>query len=161
MYYKSNGIHTSRRTWYLPIAPTPDHPDANSKKTKKRFPTLKLDDGASLRSDSYINIRFVYKIDWALLESYIDPGATDTQVYHFLQDSLKRLLAKSKTLTLYDPGQQFQDALELEKPTTKQAKTSSMSTQTVELDTQKVNSQVSESETTDLVAESGASDSDG
>ncbi|KAI9874011.1 MAG: hypothetical protein M1823_007784, partial [Watsoniomyces obsoletus] len=57
VYDEAVPAQASRRTWYLPIAPTPDHPDATSKKTKKRFPTLMLANGATLKRNSWVNIR--------------------------------------------------------------------------------------------------------
>ncbi|KAH7401639.1 hypothetical protein BKA66DRAFT_405510, partial [Pyrenochaeta sp. MPI-SDFR-AT-0127] len=108
LYNKSNEFHASRRSWYLPISPTPDHPDAISKKTKKRFPTLDLASGATLRWDSYVNIRHVYKIDSSLLKAYANPESPYTQLYRFERESTIRLLAKSKILTMYEPGSQHQ-----------------------------------------------------
>ncbi|KAF2833978.1 hypothetical protein CC86DRAFT_390037 [Ophiobolus disseminans] len=107
LYAKPNEFHASRRSWYLPVAPTPDHPDALSKKTKKRFPTLKLENGARLRWDSYVNIRHVYKIDLSRLEPYTNPEYPGTEVYRFEGESVIRMLAKGKTLTMYEPGPQF------------------------------------------------------
>ncbi|KAH8730190.1 hypothetical protein GQ44DRAFT_816956 [Phaeosphaeriaceae sp. PMI808] len=107
LYSKSNEFHASRRSWYLPIAPAPDHPDALSKKARKRFPTLKLANGAILRWDSYVNIRHVYKIDLSLLRPYSNPETPDTVFYGFEGESMVRMLAKGKTLTMYEPGSQF------------------------------------------------------
>ena len=73
LYNKPNEFHASRRSWYLPVFPTPDHPDAISKKTKKRFPTLVLANQETLRWDSYVNLRHVYKIEMTLLRSYTNP----------------------------------------------------------------------------------------
>ncbi|KAF1940182.1 hypothetical protein EJ02DRAFT_350543 [Clathrospora elynae] len=109
LYNKSNEFHVSRRSWYLPISPTPDHPDATSKKTKKRFPTLELADGATLRWDSYVNIRHVYKINWSLLRVYANPETLITQHYGFERESLIRMLAKSKIFTMYEPASQHQN----------------------------------------------------
>ena len=107
LYSKSNEFHASRRSWFLPVAPTPSHPDAVSKKTKKRFPTLILANGATLRWDSYVNIRHVYKIDISLLRAYSNPDTPTVEVYHFERESTIRMLAKGKSLTLYEPGPQF------------------------------------------------------
>ncbi|KAF2260082.1 hypothetical protein CC78DRAFT_536602 [Lojkania enalia] len=107
IYGKSNDFHASRRSWYLPIAPTPPHPDANSKKAKRRFPTLELDRGAALRWDSYVNLRHVYKIDWSFLRQYANPDAQDTVEYKMERESMIRLLAKSKFLTGYQTGPQL------------------------------------------------------
>lgn len=107
LYSKSNEFHASRRSWFLPVAPTPPHPDAVSKKTKKRFPTLLLADGATLRWDSYVNIRHVYKIDLSLLRAYSNPDTPSVEAYHFERESTIRMLAKGKGLTLYEPGPQF------------------------------------------------------
>ncbi|KAI8934071.1 hypothetical protein NX059_008835 [Plenodomus lindquistii] len=114
LYNKPTDFHTSRRSWFLPIAPSPDHPDANSKATRKRFPTLRIANGAALRCDSYVNIRNVYKIDWTLLKPYANANYPSTQLYCFERESLLRMLAKSKTLTKYDPGPQFQRVVELD-----------------------------------------------
>lgn len=107
IYSKSNEFHASRRSWYLPIYPSPDHPDANSKKTKKRFPTLELAGGATLRWDSYVNLRHVYKIEWTHLKAYWNPELSERTVFRFDRDSMMRLLAKTKTLTNYEPGPQY------------------------------------------------------
>lgn len=108
IYSKTNEFHASRRSWYLPIHPSPDHPDANSKKTKKRFPTLELAGGATLRWDSYVNLRHVYKIEWAHLKAYWNPELPERTVFRFDRESMARLLAKTKTLTNYEPGEQYQ-----------------------------------------------------
>jgi hypothetical protein len=106
LYNKANEFYASRRSWFLPVAPTPDHPDALSKKTKKRFPTLQLSDDATLRWDSYVNIRHVYKVDLSLLRAYANPETPDVTVYQFERESLIRMIAKGKSLTLYKPGHQ-------------------------------------------------------
>lgn len=108
LYPKSNEFHTSRRSWYLPISPSPDHPDAGSKKAKKRFPTLALADGATLRWDSYVNIRHVYKIDWTLLKPYSNVNTPRIAMFQLERDSLVRMIAKGKILTLYAPSEQMQ-----------------------------------------------------
>ncbi|KAF2127347.1 hypothetical protein P153DRAFT_268634, partial [Dothidotthia symphoricarpi CBS 119687] len=107
LYNKANEFHASRRSWYLPISPTPDHPDATSKKSRKRFPTLELANGATLRWDSYVNIRHVYKIDWSLLRTYANSETPHTQLFEFEGESMRRLLAKSKFLTMYESGPQL------------------------------------------------------
>ncbi|KAF1960267.1 hypothetical protein CC80DRAFT_438915, partial [Byssothecium circinans] len=106
IYPKSNEFHTSRRSWYLPISPSPEHPDASSKKTRKRFPTLELASGGTLRWDSYVNIRHVYKIDWSHLRPYTNPETPERHIFRFNHESVVRLLAKSKVLTNYEPGVQ-------------------------------------------------------
>ncbi|KAF2846366.1 hypothetical protein T440DRAFT_472013 [Plenodomus tracheiphilus IPT5] len=113
LYPKQTEFHMGRRSWFLPIYPSPEHPDAKSKTTRKRFPTLHIANGAALRSNSYIVIRKVYKINWALLEAYENAALPNTQVYCFERESLVRMLAKSKTLTTYEPGPQFQRVVEL------------------------------------------------
>ncbi|KAF3031246.1 hypothetical protein E8E12_000390 [Didymella heteroderae] len=100
LYPKSNKFHTSRRSWYLPISPSPDHPDANSKKAKKRFPKLALADGATLRWNSYVNIRHVYKIDWTLLMPYSNLNTPGVTAFRLERESTVRMLAKGKVLTL-------------------------------------------------------------
>ncbi|KAJ8111861.1 hypothetical protein OPT61_g5648 [Boeremia exigua] len=107
LYPKSNEFHTSRRSWYLPISPSPDHPDASSKKAKKRFPTLMLADGATLRWDSYVNIRHVYKIDWNLLKPYSNLNNPRTTLFRLDRESTVRMIAKGKILTLYEPSEQL------------------------------------------------------
>lgn len=108
VYSKDNEFHASRRSWYLPISPSPTHPDASSKKMQKRFPTLALQHGATLRWDSYVNIRHVYKIDWALLKPYANPDTPYVQTFRFDQESCDKTLAKTKVLTNYEPGHQYQ-----------------------------------------------------
>ncbi|KAF1976041.1 hypothetical protein BU23DRAFT_502646 [Bimuria novae-zelandiae CBS 107.79] len=108
IYSKDNEFHASRRSWYLPISPSPIHPDATSKKMQKRFPTLELQHGATLRWDSYVNIRHVYKIDWALLRPYANPETPHIQTFRFDRESCDKMLAKTKILTNYEPGPQHQ-----------------------------------------------------
>ena len=118
MYGKANDFHQSRRSWYLPISPTPPHPDATSKKAKKRFPTLELADNAVLRWDSYVNMRDVYKIEWSYLRRYGNPDTPYVQSYRFQRESMIRLLAKGKQLTGYfpDPNQAQQGPPEIPAP---------------------------------------------
>jgi hypothetical protein len=111
LYNKSNDFHTRRRSWYLPIAPTSDHPDATSKNTKKRFPTLELAHGARLRSDSYVNIRHVYSVKWSLLKEYTNCEIPTAQGFRFESESTIKLLAKGKLLTKYESGTQDQKAV--------------------------------------------------
>jgi hypothetical protein len=108
IYSKPNEFHASRRSWYLPISPSPDHPDADSKKTRKRFPTLSLAEEATLRWDSYVNLRHVYKIEWSYLRAYSNPDTPERSLFYFDRDVMVRLLAKTKTLTNYEPGPQHQ-----------------------------------------------------
>ncbi|KAF2202446.1 hypothetical protein GQ43DRAFT_369098, partial [Delitschia confertaspora ATCC 74209] len=103
IYGKSNDFHVNRRSWYLPISPAPQHPDAISKKAKKRFPTLELADAALLRWESYVNLRDVYSIDWENLRDYGNPDTPLTHGYRFQRESMIRLLAKGKQLTGYFP----------------------------------------------------------
>ncbi|KAF1839146.1 hypothetical protein BDW02DRAFT_487135 [Decorospora gaudefroyi] len=111
LYNKSNEFHVSRRRWYLPVAPAPNHPDATSKMTRKRFPTLELADGATLRWKSYVNIRHVYKVNWSLLKVYTNPEMPTGHRYRFERESTIKLLAKSKILTKYESGLQYQSPL--------------------------------------------------
>jgi hypothetical protein len=104
LYPKSNEFHASRRSWYLPISPTLDHPDAVSKKSKKRYPTLDLAAGATLRWESYVNIRHVYKTEWSCLKAYTNTDTPSTWDFCFDRESMIRMLAKTKTLTGYEPG---------------------------------------------------------
>ena len=107
IYNKNNEFHASRRSWYLPIYPTPDHPDANSKKARKRYPTLDLADNAALRWDSYVNLRHVYKIEWRYLKTYTNPDAPNNLDFRFERESMIRMLAKGKLLTTYETGKQY------------------------------------------------------
>ncbi|KAF2278071.1 uncharacterized protein EI97DRAFT_374027 [Westerdykella ornata] len=109
IYGKANEFHTSRRSWYLPIAPAPDHPDAKSKKAKKRFPTLQLADGVSLRWDSYVNLRHIYKVKWSYLRPYNNPDAPWSTQHRFERESMIRILAKGRLLTTYEAGPQYQE----------------------------------------------------
>lgn len=108
IYSKNNEFHASRRSWYLPVSPSPPHPDATSKKMQKRFPTLDLQHRASLRWDSYVNIRHVYKIDWALLRPYANPETLHVQSFCLDRESSDKMLAKTKVLTNYEPEMQHQ-----------------------------------------------------
>lgn len=74
---------------------------------QKRFPTLDLQHGATLRWDSYVNIRHVYKIEWALLKPYANPNTPYIQTFRFDRESCDKMLAKTKVLTNYEPGPQF------------------------------------------------------
>ncbi|KAJ4354721.1 hypothetical protein N0V95_003562 [Ascochyta clinopodiicola] len=143
LYPKSNEFHTSRRSWYLPISPSPEHPDAHSKKAKKRFPTLALADGATLRWDSYVNIRHVYKIDWTLLKPYAN--LNDPRMSHFRLDweSTVRMIAKGKILTLYEPGPQV-PVPEVQKARTAPALTSTESASYVVRDMRRLSSSESD-----------------
>lgn len=116
IYGKANEFHASRRSWYLPVYPAPEHPDALSKKSKKRFPTLDLAEGAVLRWDSYVNLRHVYKIDWTLLRPYSNPETPSILQYHFEKESTIRMLAKSRFLTTYETGPQYQSSIPLRMP---------------------------------------------
>ncbi|KAF1993122.1 hypothetical protein P154DRAFT_389322, partial [Amniculicola lignicola CBS 123094] len=116
IYPKANEFHASRRSWYLPIGPAPAHPDANSKKAKKRFPTLELANSALLRWDSYVNLRDVYKTNLTNLRAYGNPDTPLNGDYHLQQESMIRLLAKSRFLTGYDAGDQLQQAYSRSEP---------------------------------------------
>lgn len=107
IYSRANEFHAGRRSWYLPISPSPDHPDAASNKTRKRFPTLHLANGAVLRWDSYANIRHLYKIEWKYLKPYVNPDTPAQEAFRFDRESTARLLAKTKLLTNYDRGDQY------------------------------------------------------
>ncbi|ORY11169.1 hypothetical protein BCR34DRAFT_466426, partial [Clohesyomyces aquaticus] len=108
IYGKANEFHASRRSWYLPITPTPAHPDASSKKAKKRFPNLELANEARLRWDSYVNLRDIYSIEWSCLKSYGNPDTPQNLDYRFDRESMIRMLAKTKTLTTYEADSQYQ-----------------------------------------------------
>ncbi|KAF2709374.1 hypothetical protein K504DRAFT_378980 [Pleomassaria siparia CBS 279.74] len=117
VYSKNNEFHASRRSWYLPIYPTPHHPDATSKKAKKRHPTLDLARNAVLRWDSYVNLRHVYKIDWSHLKPYTNPDTPSNIEYRFERESMIRMLAKGKLLTTYETGTQFRSPITVQIPT--------------------------------------------
>ncbi|KAF2013869.1 hypothetical protein BU24DRAFT_494258 [Aaosphaeria arxii CBS 175.79] len=104
-YDKDTEYHLSRRSWYLPIYPSPDHPDIDSKKSRKKYPTLELAQGAVLRGNSYVKIRSIYKIDWRLLKPY---DAASECNYRFNRSTVTTLLAKTKLLTEYTPGTQYE-----------------------------------------------------
>lgn len=89
------------------MAPTPSHPDAISKKGKKRFPTLDLARGAELRWDSYVNLRHVYKVDIANLRPYVNPDAPEVLDFRIEKESFNRLLSKSRFLTGYETENQL------------------------------------------------------
>ncbi|KAF2035500.1 hypothetical protein EK21DRAFT_96727 [Setomelanomma holmii] len=111
MYDEAVPAQASRRTWYLPIWPTPEHPDAISKKTRKRFPTLKLRDGAMLKKESWVNIRHVYDIDISLLLPYNNPSDPSRDLYYFESQSMSQMRGKCKGLTEYEPGPQYRGGL--------------------------------------------------
>jgi hypothetical protein len=48
----------------------------------------------------------VYKIDLSLLRAYANPETPDMTAYQFERESLIRMIAKGKSLTLYEPGSQ-------------------------------------------------------
>ncbi|KAJ4317572.1 hypothetical protein N0V94_004865 [Neodidymelliopsis sp. IMI 364377] len=152
LYPKSNEFHTSRRSWYLSISPSPDHPDANSKKTKKRFPTLNLADGAMLRWESYVNIRHVYKIDWSLLKPYSNPTTPRVSSFRLERESTVRMVAKSKVLTMYEPGPQVPAALQ--RTLTSPPRLSTAPLRTITLDEPMMRSPGSEAETATSFASS-------
>jgi len=116
LYYKSNKYNTIRRSWHLPIAPTPDHPDATNRKTRKRFPTLVLANGAALKSNSYVNVRYVYEINWSLLRLYTPLDMPNMEDSRFELESLIRMLHKSKLVCEYEPGQQFSNGVVMDSP---------------------------------------------
>lgn len=130
MYPKKRAFQADARTWYLPIWPTPDHPDAISKATKKRFPTLNLTDGARLRYKSYVNIRDVFKIDWSLLRPYTNAQDADGGAsLSFDRVSRMRLLAKSKALVEYEPGPQLQSVTESKQGVNENSETAGVETE--------------------------------
>jgi hypothetical protein len=49
----------------------------------------------------------VYKIDLSHLRAYANPDTPDVELYHFERESMIRMLAKGKSLTLYEPGPQY------------------------------------------------------
>ncbi|KAF2113718.1 hypothetical protein BDV96DRAFT_633211 [Lophiotrema nucula] len=117
IYGKANEFHTSCRSWHLPIAPTPPHPDAKSKNSKKRFPTLRLDRNEVLRRDSYVNLRNVYKINWSYLHQYPNRKCPKHN-YCFESVSRIQLIDKSRRLTGYKPGSQYRETIRPSKPKT-------------------------------------------
>ncbi|KAF2023823.1 hypothetical protein EK21DRAFT_80034, partial [Setomelanomma holmii] len=107
MYDEKVPAQASRRTWYLPIWPTPDHPDATSKKTRKRLPTLILGDSAQLKKESWVNIRHIYEIDFELLLPYSNPNDPNRDVYGFESQSMSQIRSRCQSLTEYKPGPQY------------------------------------------------------
>ncbi|OCL01424.1 hypothetical protein AOQ84DRAFT_254469, partial [Glonium stellatum] len=107
IYGKANKFHKERRSYYLPVSPTPPHPDAITKAGRKNFPSLRLQDGACLRWDSYVNVHDVYKISWFHLRSYSNVKTPLSLNYLLDQESLSRMLVRSKNLTGYVPGLQL------------------------------------------------------
>lgn len=107
IYGKTNKFHKERRSRYLPVSPTPPHPDATTK-AGKNFPSLKLQDGAYLRWESYVNVHGVYKIYWSHLRPYSNVKTPLRLQYRLDKESLNRLLIRSKNLTSYVPGSQFE-----------------------------------------------------
>lgn len=75
---------------------------------QKRFPTLDLQYSATLRWDSYVNIRHVYKIDWTLLRPYANPDTPYVQSFRFDRESCDKMISKTKVLTNYEPEVQHQ-----------------------------------------------------
>lgn len=65
-----------------------------------------LEGGAILRWDSYVNIRNVYKINWALLKPYVNHNTPETALFRLEWESTARMIAKGKILTLYEPSEQ-------------------------------------------------------
>lgn len=116
IYNKANEFHQSRRSWYLPISPTPPHPDAQSKKAKRRFPNLDLAADAALRWDSYVNLRDVYRVEWRHLRPYSNPSTPGIDDFRLERESMVRLLAKGRVLTAYAPGPQHQLAAPVSLP---------------------------------------------
>lgn len=106
LYNISNEFHIGRRAGHIPITPPLDHSHASLQTTKKQFPTLRLVNGARLRSESYINIWNVYKIDWSLLRVYTNSETPDVEQFRFGHKSTRRLLTKTGILTKYEPGTQ-------------------------------------------------------
>jgi hypothetical protein len=103
----SNPYQKNRRRWYLPIAPTPDHPDAITKKTKNVFPTLELGHGSTLRLNSYVNIRHVYSIDLSLLQQYYNSYAPGIEKFWFNRTSTIAMLERGSALQKYVVAPQF------------------------------------------------------
>jgi hypothetical protein len=98
----------SSREHYLPVYPTGIHPNAKSKRSRKRFPTLKLVDNAELRKKSYVNIRNVFKMDISLLTPYKDWRYGGEVIHRFERESFIRMLANCKIVTTsYKPGPQY------------------------------------------------------
>lgn len=59
-----------------------------------------------LRWDSYVNIRHVYKVEKSHLKEYTNADTPNTKGFRFERESMIRMLAKGKTLTMYEPGPQ-------------------------------------------------------
>lgn len=54
-----------------------------------------------------MNIRHVYKTNLSLLRQYTNPETPDEQVFRFEPESMVKMLAKGKSLTMYEAGRQF------------------------------------------------------
>jgi len=61
-----------------------------------------------LRWESYVNAHGVYKINWFHLRSYGNVKTPLSLDYQLDKESLNRLLVRSKSLTGYVPGSQFE-----------------------------------------------------
>jgi hypothetical protein len=55
-----------------------------------------------------VNLRHVYKIEWSYLKPYSNPDTPERNAFRLDRESLVRLLAKTRTLTNYEPGPQYQ-----------------------------------------------------
>ncbi|OCK85381.1 hypothetical protein K432DRAFT_283638, partial [Lepidopterella palustris CBS 459.81] len=113
IYGKSNKWHRKKRTHYLPISPTPAHPDGVSAHpegilARNPFPTLALANGSTLRWNSYVNVVEVFEVDWSLLQTHSNPNTPGVNKYRLDKESLEHLHRKSEELTKYVPGPQFQ-----------------------------------------------------
>jgi hypothetical protein len=102
-------FNEGRRSWYLPIAPSPDHPDATSKGKAKIFPTLELAHGETLRKPSYVDIRHIYKIDFSLLQPYFHPQRPNSKIFRLALRSRQQLVSRCKALVHYEAGPQFKN----------------------------------------------------
>jgi hypothetical protein len=111
--YDEKSVHqANRRGWFLPIAPTPDHPDHDPTRENLKMPTLELGSGATLRSRSYVNVRYVFSIDRSLLQPYYNPNAPSRHMFRFTRDSTNKMLRRGRVVQTYVPGRQFGDAPE-------------------------------------------------
>ncbi|EKG21928.1 hypothetical protein MPH_00848 [Macrophomina phaseolina MS6] len=85
--------------WYLPIAPSQYHPH----ETESPFgrPRIELDSGRTMSSNSFINAKDVYAIQWRFLTRY-QRGS-----YRLTASSIDGMNERTGRLVVYHPGPQY------------------------------------------------------
>ncbi|KAH7061453.1 hypothetical protein B0J12DRAFT_295688 [Macrophomina phaseolina] len=85
--------------WYLPIAPSQYHPH----ETESPFgrPHIELDSGRTMSSNSFINAKDVYAIQWRFLTRY-QRGS-----YRLTASSIDGMNERTGRLVVYHPGPQY------------------------------------------------------